>query len=65
VIDPGVGVELMKKIGDVVEPNEPILRIHYTDMKTLEAAEARLKAGIDLADSAPSSAPMIIDRISR
>jgi len=64
VIDPGVGIELLKKIGDPVKPNGNILRIHYSDTDTLEAAEVRLRAAIELSGAAPPSAPMLIGRIS-
>lgn len=64
VIDPGVGIELLKKIGDPVKPNGNILRIHYSDRDTLEAAEVRLRAAIELSGAAPPSAPMLIGRIS-
>jgi pyrimidine-nucleoside phosphorylase len=64
VIDPAVGLELLKKIGDLVQPGEPIVRIHYQDTDSLEAAEARLSKAIELSESAPEVLPLVIDRIS-
>ncbi|MFT5836740.1 MAG: pyrimidine-nucleoside phosphorylase [Candidatus Azotimanducaceae bacterium] len=64
VIDPAVGLELLKKNGDPVQPNEPIVRIHYQDTDSLIAAEARLSKAIQLSESAPEPLPLVIDRIS-
>jgi len=63
VIDPAVGIELLKKVGDPVQPGEPIARIHYQDTASLEAAEARLQTAIKLSEQAPDVLPMVIDRI--
>ncbi len=63
-IDPGVGLELLKKVGDVLEPGEAIVRIHYQDTESLVAAEARLLGAIHLSDQAPERMPLIVDQIS-
>ncbi len=63
VIDPAVGLELLKKVGDRLELGEAIVRIHYQDTDTLEAAEARLQNAITLTDKAPTATPIIVDRI--
>lgn len=65
VIDPAVGLELLKKIGDRVQPNEAIARIHYQDTDSLQAAEARLAKAIQLSEFAPEVLPLVIDRISQ
>ncbi|WP_425607159.1 thymidine phosphorylase [Coraliomargarita algicola] len=65
VIDPAVGLELLKKVGDLVQPNEPIVRIHYRDTESLEAAQARLRKAVHLSLDAPAVLPLIVDRISR
>ncbi|MDQ8206034.1 thymidine phosphorylase [Coraliomargarita sp. SDUM461003] len=64
VIDPAVGLELLKKVGDRVQPGEPIVRIHYRDEESCAAAEARLQTAIHLASAAPSVGPLVVDRIS-
>ena len=64
VIDPAVGLELLKKVGDPVEANEPIVRIHYQDTDSLEAAEARLEKAIELSEQKLKPLPLIIDRIT-
>lgn len=63
VIDPAVGLELLKKNGDLVKPNEAIVRIHYQDTETLAAAEVRLLKAIRLSGDKPERRPLVIDRI--
>ena len=63
VIDPAVGLELLKKVGDPVEPGEAIVRIHYQDTETLHAAETRLRKAITLSEDCPAEKPLIVDRI--
>lgn len=64
-IDPSVGLQLLKKVGDPVQPNEAIVRIHYQDPESLAAAQARLASAIHLSPEAPEPAALIVDRISR
>jgi len=63
-IHPAVGLELLKKIGERVEPGEAIVRIHYEDTDSLEAAQARLNNAIQLSEQKPEALPLIIGRIS-
>jgi pyrimidine-nucleoside phosphorylase len=63
VINPSVGLELLKKVGAPVEPGEPIVRIHYQDTDTLVAAETRLRKAIQLSTEPPKQTPLIVDRI--
>jgi pyrimidine-nucleoside phosphorylase len=62
-INPAVGLELLKKVGDPVEPGEPIIHIHYQNTNTLEAAEARLQKAIQLSSEPPEHSPLIVKRI--
>ncbi len=64
IIDPSVGIELLKKVGQAVQPNEAIARIHYQGIDLLEAAEARLEKAIKLSSQKPVLSSLIIDRIS-
>ena len=64
IIDPSVGIELLKKVGQAVQPNEAIARIHYQGIDLLEAAEARLEKAIKLSSKKPIVSSLIIDRIS-
>ena len=64
IIDPSVGIELLKKVGQAVQPNEAIARIHYQGIDSLEVAEARLEKAIKLSSKKPIVSSLIIDRIS-
>ncbi|MEE2988327.1 MAG: thymidine phosphorylase [Verrucomicrobiota bacterium] len=64
IIDPSVGIELLKKVGQAVQPNEAIARIHYKGIDLLDAAEARLDKAIKLSSKKPVLSSLIIDRIS-
>ena len=64
IIDHSVGIELLKKVGQAVQPNEAIARIHYQGIEPLEAAEARLVKAIKLSSKKPIVSSLIIDRIS-
>ena len=63
IVDPTVGLELLKKIGDRVETREEVVRIHYQDTRLLVQAEARLKKAIQLSEKTPERLPLIIDHI--
>jgi pyrimidine-nucleoside phosphorylase len=62
-IDPSVGLQLLKKVGDLVQPNEAIVRIHYRDLDSLAVAEARLQSAIHLSHESPEPTALIVDRI--
>ena len=64
IIDPAVGIELLKKVGHAVQANEAIARIHYQGRDSLEAAEERLEHAIKLSVEKPVVSSLIIDRIS-
>ncbi len=63
IVDPSVGLELLKKIGDRVDTHEGIVRIHYKDAKLLGHAEERLKRAIILSEKKPERYPLVIDHI--
>ena len=63
IVDPAVGLELLKKIGDRVDAHEGIVRIHYQNAELLAQVEERLKNAIRLSEEKPERLPLIIDRI--
>jgi pyrimidine-nucleoside phosphorylase len=63
-VDHAVGIELHKKVGDTVEADEPIARIHANDRGRLEEAQARLVAAYRWSDE-PVEPPRLIRRIIR
>ena len=64
IINPAVGIEILRKVGQVVQPSEAIARIHYQGIDSLKAAEARLKKAIKLSSKKPTVTSLIIGRIS-
>lgn len=63
-IDPGVGVELLKKPGERVEAGEAVLRLYHRAGRGLEHAQALLEAGLELADEAPAPEQLILGRVN-
>jgi pyrimidine-nucleoside phosphorylase len=58
-VDPGVGVVLHKKVGDLVIAGEPLMTLHVNDRRRLEEALAILGRAVELAPEAPASTPLI------
>jgi hypothetical protein len=52
-IDPAVGLELLRKVGDPVRAGEPIAILHHRDGRGLEGARERLAAAYRIDDAAP------------
>lgn len=62
-IDPGVGLTLLRKVGEKVAAGEPLVRIHYNDARRLEDVRARLGAAYRIDETAPAPRPLIIERL--
>jgi pyrimidine-nucleoside phosphorylase/thymidine phosphorylase len=60
-VDPGVGVELLKKVGDRVEAGEPLARIHARD--SAEAASSDLVESYRIEDRPTRPGPLVLERI--
>ncbi|MEN6390819.1 MAG: pyrimidine-nucleoside phosphorylase [Syntrophomonas sp.] len=63
-IDPAVGVELCKKVGEAVQENEVLAIIHARCADNLEAACRSLQEALRIDDTAPELRPLIIETIS-
>jgi len=63
-IDHAVGVVLHRKVGDAVQPGEPLLTIHANDPARLAEARERLLAAYAWSD-APVPKPTLIHKIVR
>lgn len=63
VIDPAVGFELLKKEGDLIEPGEPLVRIHFNDATKVDRVVERLRLAIGLSPEPVAPQPLIVDRI--
>lgn len=59
IIDPAVGVVLRKKVGEPVEPGEPLAEIHANDPDRLAGAEARLLAAFEVGPDPVAPSPLI------
>ncbi|HEY0703329.1 MAG TPA: thymidine phosphorylase [Candidatus Acidoferrales bacterium] len=58
-VDPGVGLVLEKKIGDVVEAGENLCTIHYNLDARLVPALRLLSESFEIGDSAPVRTPLV------
>ena len=58
-IDPAVGLVLHKKVGDLVQHNEPLLTLHVNDRSRLDEALSMLQAAVELGPEAPPSVPLV------
>ncbi|ADV66412.1 thymidine phosphorylase [Deinococcus maricopensis] len=63
-IDPGVGVELVRKPGEAVQAGDVIARIYHRDGRGLERATELLNAGLILGAQQPDVPPIILDRVN-
>ena len=64
IIDPAVGIEILKKVGQTIESNEAIARIHYQSVDLVEGGDIRLEKAVKLSAEKPVVTSLIIDRIS-
>ena len=62
-VDPGVGVRLIKKIGDSVKQGDPLAEVYASDAAAADRASQLLLSAIDIADAKPSPAPLVLDQI--
>jgi pyrimidine-nucleoside phosphorylase len=62
-IDPGVGITLDAKVGDVVEVGQTLARVHYNDPSRWQAQEKSLASAWTIADTAPEPQDLVIERI--
>lgn len=61
-VDPSVGLEMLVRLGDEVEANQPLVRLFARERGRDEAA-AMCVRGITLADEAPPAPPLVLERI--
>ncbi|HEY6492009.1 MAG TPA: thymidine phosphorylase [Trebonia sp.] len=62
-VSAAAGVMCLAKPGDLVTRGQPILELRGGDPSRLDAARAELAGAFDIGDQAPSSGPLIIERI--
>ncbi|MEM8865584.1 MAG: thymidine phosphorylase [Planctomycetota bacterium] len=61
-IDHSVGVEMLVKIGDAVEPGQPIVRMFARDNGADEAGQM-IRSAIEIGEEAIEPLPLIVERI--
>ncbi len=59
-IDPGVGLELLKKRGDRVKKGEPMVRFHHHRERGLAGAVARVAKAYRIAARKPKARPLVL-----
>ena len=63
VVDPAVGIELHKKVGDPVSPGEPICTIHYNSEARASQAKLLIENSYQITDQRPSSRRPLVHRV--
>ncbi|BFU42291.1 thymidine phosphorylase [Krasilnikovia sp. MM14-A1004] len=63
-VSAGAGVVLKVRPGDRVRAGDPLLELRTDEPARIPAARADAEAAIRIADAAPESAPLLIDRIA-
>jgi len=62
-VDPAVGFEILKRVGEKVEVGEPILEIHANDPNRLDACRRVLEDAYTIGDDAPAITPMVLEEL--
>jgi len=63
IIDPAVGLEFHKRIGDAVEQGEPLCTLHYNADARLEEARLLVETAYLIELEKPKAIPPLIHRI--
>jgi pyrimidine-nucleoside phosphorylase len=62
-VDPAVGIVLHKKVGDTVQPGEPLCTVHYKSDDRAARAKALLEASYRIADAPPATRRPLVHRV--
>ncbi|HSR50178.1 MAG TPA: thymidine phosphorylase [Acidobacteriota bacterium] len=60
-INPAVGIEVLKKVGDHVEEGQSLARLHYDDESTLQQALEEMESAFFISQEAVEAPPLIHD----
>jgi pyrimidine-nucleoside phosphorylase len=60
-IDPAVGIELLRKVGEAVGRGEPIANLHHRDGRGLDEARRRVERAYRVGEAAPAKRPLVIE----
>jgi pyrimidine-nucleoside phosphorylase/thymidine phosphorylase len=62
-IDPAVGLEFHKRIGDAVERGQPLCTLHYNSEARLAEARRLVESGYRIEPQKPKSVPLLLHRV--
>jgi thymidine phosphorylase len=62
-VDPAVGLSDIARIGERVDPQRPLARIHAASEEAARAVAGDIRAAFGLTDTAPETPPLIHERI--
>jgi pyrimidine-nucleoside phosphorylase len=62
-IDHRVGMEILVRIGDAVEPGQPLAIIYSDDSDRREAAEEAIGEAIQIGETAPPPSPLVVEKL--
>jgi len=62
-IDPGVGLEVLKKVGNFVEANEPVARIYVSEKSDIDSAIKLIKSAYKISNDRPQSPEILLEVI--
>ena len=63
-VDPAVGFEVLRRVGEPVEAGEPILMIHTNDDDRLEACRRMLEGAYTIGEEAPIATPLVLEEVT-
>ena len=58
-IDPAIGLEFHKRIGDRVERGEPLATIHYNSATRLTEAQHKISGSFSIGEARPAARPLV------
>ena len=64
-VDPGVGLEFERNVGDRVEAGEPLVVVHHRDEPAAADVVRRLGEAIAVGDAPPPAVPLVLERVER
>jgi len=64
-VDPAVGFEFERNVGDRVERGEPLVVVHHRDEPAAADVVRRLGEAIAIGDEPPPDVPLVLERIDR
>ena len=63
VIDPGVGIEIVARVGEAIRRGQPVLRVHHRSGHGLGDALPLLDRAVQIADTPPQARSIVVERV--